>query len=159
VQRVDPAAEPSDEVRVGVAWRDLRRGAAASAVRERLLAASGFLELGQLDALDLLAHHGALRMGDLAEALRVDASTATRSVDRLVDAGLAERSADPADGRRVVVRASDKGQDLQAELAERRLRMLERMLQGFSAEERSQLAGLMERFVQALDELVAEEDW
>jgi DNA-binding MarR family transcriptional regulator len=151
--------EPSEEIRVGVAWRELRRGASAAKLRDRLQAASGALELGQIDALDVLAHHRSLRMGDLADALRVDASTATRAVDRLVEAGLAERCDDPADGRRVVVRATDKGERLHGELAERRLRMLERMLQGFTPEERSQLADLMERFVRSLDELVAEEDW
>lgn len=158
MQRVDQSPL-SDEVRVGAAWRELRRGAAASVLKDRLLAASGTHELGQLDALDVLGHHGELGMGDLAEALRVDASTATRAVDRLVELGLAERSADPADGRRVLVRATDKGERVHAELVERRLRMLRRMLQGFSDGERSQLAGLMERFVQALDEVVAEEDW
>lgn len=148
-----------DAERIGHAWRELRRGASMTKLKERFQATTGALELGQLDALDLLARQEGIRMRDLADALRVDASTATRTVDRLVEAGLAERCGDPADGRRVVVHPSDKGRALHAELAEARDRTMERMLQGFSPEERRHLADLMERFVHALDELVAEEDW
>jgi DNA-binding MarR family transcriptional regulator len=148
-----------EALRIGDAWRELRRGASMAALKERMQERTGAYDLAQLDALDLLVQQDGLRMGDLAEALRVDASTATRAVDRLVDLGLAERGADPLDGRRVLVRATDKGEALHAEMAEARHDMLERMLQGFSAEERRHLADLMERFVRALDELVAEEDW
>lgn len=146
--------------RIGEAWRELRRGASMTRLKDRFRSERS-IELGQLDALDLLVAGGeaGLRMGDLADALRVDASTATRAVDRLVQAGFAERVTDPADGRRVVARVSDKGEVLHRELAEGRNDMLERMLQGFTAEERRDLADLMERFVRALDELVAEEDW
>ena len=146
--------------RIGIAWRELRRGASMTRLKERFQAERS-IEIGQLDALDLLVDRGeaGLRMGDLADALRVDASTATRAVDRLVQAGFAERTTDPEDGRRVLARVSDKGEALHRELAEGRQDMLERMLQGFSDEDRQRLADLMERFVHALDELVAEEDW
>ena len=149
-----------DALRIGHAWRELRRGASMTRLKERFRSEQA-IELGQLDALDLLVGRGpgGVRMRELADALRVDASTATRAVDRLVEAGRAERATDPADGRRVLVRASDKGEALHADVAEGRQRMLERMLQGFTPDERAQLADLMERFVHALDELVAEEDW
>lgn len=146
--------------RIGVAWRELRRGASMTRLKERFQSERS-IEIGQLDALDLLVARGeaGLRMGDLADALRVDASTATRAVDRLVQAGFAERTTDPEDGRRVLARVSDKGEALHRELAQGRRDMLDRMLQGFSERERRDLADLMERFVHALDELVAEEDW
>ena len=146
--------------RIGEAWRELRRGASMTRLKERFQSERS-IEIGQLDALDLLVARGeaGLRMGDLADALRVDASTATRAVDRLVQAGFAERTTDPEDGRRVLARVSDKGEALHRELAQGRRDMLERMLQGFSAEDRQRLADLMERFVHALDDLVAEEDW
>ena len=44
-----------------------------------------------MDTLDLLVQQPAWRMSELAEALRVDPSTATRAVQRLVRAGLADR--------------------------------------------------------------------
>jgi len=122
-------------------------------VRERLQA--GELDLGQLDALDVLTAHDDVRMGDLATWLRVDASTATRTVDRLVEEGLADRCADTVDGRRVVVWPTQRGRELHAELSERRRAFLVRVLEVFSAAERLQLADLMERLVVAFDEAVA----
>src|SRR3954451_25371811 len=75
----------SDEARIGAAWRELRR-ASTQALRPLLFGTGpDALELGQVGTLDLLALHGPVRMRDLAEALRVDASTATRAVARLVD--------------------------------------------------------------------------
>ena len=79
-------------IRIGTAWKELRRGAAMVAVRDYFFAADeDSLEPGQMDTLDLLAQQPAWRMSELAEALRVDPSTATRAVQRLVRAGLAER--------------------------------------------------------------------
>jgi DNA-binding MarR family transcriptional regulator len=48
-------------------------------------------------------------MGQLTAALHLPGPTATRVVDGLVDAALAYRLPDPADGRRVVVHASARG--------------------------------------------------
>jgi hypothetical protein len=62
--------------RVGAAWRELRRGASMQAFRPMVYGEGDeALDLGQVDALDLLVFHGSARMGELAEALRVDAST------------------------------------------------------------------------------------
>ena len=62
------------------------------ALRDHLFGAGeDALEPGQVDTLDLLVQQPAWRMTDLADALRVDPSTATRAVQRLVRAGLAER--------------------------------------------------------------------
>lgn len=143
----------TDEHRVGVAWRELRRG--ASMMRFRELLYGDELEMGQVDALDLLVQHGTSRMRDLADALRVDASTATRTVNRLVRAGLVERVPDPDDARGVRVRISDRGEELQASLAERRLHLLEQVLAGFAPDELAQLANLLERLVEGVDATVA----
>ena len=44
-------------VRIGRAWRDLRRGASTAALRDYLLSATEeTIELGQMDTLDLLAN-------------------------------------------------------------------------------------------------------
>lgn len=142
-----------DAVRIGSAWREMRRGASMTTLRERLQA--DVLDLGQLDALDLLTERDGVRMGDLASLLRVDASTATRTVDRLVEDGLAERCDDAVDGRRVVVRPSERGRQLHADLAERRRAFLTRVLDAFTPSERTQLADLMERLIAAFDEAVA----
>ena len=93
---------------------------------------------------------------ELAEALRVDPSTATRAVQRLVNDGLAERRQSTYDGRVVLVYPSAEGKLRHAAVARRRVRELCRILSAFDADERAQLAGLLGRFVNAFDERVGE---
>ena len=72
-------------LRIGASWVQIRRGAAMGTLREYLLGTGDeALEQGQMDSLDLLARQPSWRMSDLAEALRIDPSTATRAVQRLV---------------------------------------------------------------------------
>lgn len=112
------------------------------------------LEIGQMDALDLLVQQPAWRMGDLAEALRVDPSTATRAVQRLEKFGLAQRCTGTDDKRVVMVSASEVGRKRHAEAAERREQLIQHIMAAYDAVEFEQLAALMERFVRSLDEFV-----
>ncbi|MHB8868070.1 MAG: MarR family winged helix-turn-helix transcriptional regulator [Thermoleophilia bacterium] len=50
-----------------------------------------------------------LAMSDLAAALDLPAPLATRTVDELVERGLLERTGDPSDRRRVLVRPTPEG--------------------------------------------------
>ena len=113
-------------------------------------------EMGQVDALDLLVQHGTSRMRDLADALRVDASTATRSVNRLVEAGMVERLPDPDDARAVLVRLSARGREAHAEMSERRRLLFDRVFVSFQPDELAQLADLLERLVAGVDVVVTE---
>ena len=142
--------------RVGAAWRELRRGASMQAFRPMVYGeGDDALDLGQVDALDLLVFHGSVRMGELAEALRVDASTATRAVNRLVDAGLAQRRRSDEDGRVMVVALTKRGGEVHRALMARRRDAIEGILAGFNGRDRQQLATLLERFVAGLDAFVA----
>src|SRR5215204_3409475 len=60
----------------------------------------------------------------LADAMRLSHSRAVRVVDRLEAAGLARREADPADGRRALVRLEPAGEDLAHRALEARSRVL-----------------------------------
>ena len=91
-------------------------------------------------------------MKHLAERLRIDPSSATRAVQRLVADGLAERYAADDDKRVVMVRISKEGRSRHAAVASRRSHVMALILSQFTLEERSDLAGLLERFVQALDD-------
>lgn len=125
-------------------------------LRERLYGTGdGALDLGQIDTLDTLVQREGWRMADLAEAMRVDASTATRAVARLVAAGLAARSASSSDARCVVVAATPDGRARHALIAERRRSAITEILAGFEPEEQATLAELMERLVAGLDEWTA----
>src|SRR5687768_599435 len=108
------------EARIGRAWRELRRGASMQTLRALLYGEGpSAVDLGQVDALDVLVQRPEWRMGELARALRVDRSTATRTVTRLVADGLAERADHPADARGVLVRATARGQSVHERLAKR----------------------------------------
>lgn len=139
-------------VRIGSAWIGLRRGAGMSALRELLLGTGDdALEQGQMDTLDMLAGRPAWRMSEVAEALRVDPSTATRAVQRLVNSGLANRMAHDDDGRVVMVSITDAGRARHAEVAVRRARLMRHLLESFTPEERPMLAEFLERFIASVD--------
>jgi DNA-binding MarR family transcriptional regulator len=93
-------------------------------------------------------------MTDLAEALRVDPSTATRAVQRLERSGLAERRPCDDDGRVVRVSITPAGEARHALVAERRSAVLDQVLAPFSPAERAELADLLDRFVAELDRVV-----
>ena len=154
---LDIAEERDLAIRIGTAWKELRRGAAMVAVRDYFFTSDeDAIEPGQMDTLDLLVQREAWRMSELAEALRVDPSTATRAVHRLVRAGLAHRSTGTEDGRVVMVSVTKEGRQRHSAIALRRRRSMARMLGEFDAAERRQLAELLERFVVALDHLAAD---
>jgi DNA-binding MarR family transcriptional regulator len=149
--------EADHAYRISLAWRELRRGAAASALRDYFF---GFgpdaLEPGQMDTLDVLMTRKGWRMSELADALRIDPSTATRAVQRLVNDGLAVRQPSDDDGRVVLVAPSAEGRRRHREVAKRRVVAMSRLLAAFDAHERALLADLLARFVDELDLLVDE---
>ncbi|HEY7628588.1 MAG TPA: MarR family transcriptional regulator [Ilumatobacteraceae bacterium] len=142
-------------VRIGASWVQIRRGASMGTLRDYLLGTGDeALEQGQMDSLDLLARQASWRMSDLAEALRIDPSTATRAVQRLVGAGLAKRCPHDDDGRVVMVEVTAAGLARHADVNARRGELMAHMLGAFTPEERPVLADMLERFVAAVDEFV-----
>jgi DNA-binding MarR family transcriptional regulator len=139
--------------RIGRAWIELRRGAAASALRSYLFGTEKALEQGQMDALDLLTRRER-PMKELAARLRVEPSTATRAVQRLEHDGLAERFTSPQDGRVVLVRITDEGRRRHDAVAERRSIAMMHILSEFDPQERAQLADLMDRLIASIDNVV-----
>lgn len=144
-------------VRIGAAWRDLRRGASNAVVRDYFFGSEpGAIDSGQMDTLDVMVRQPSWRMSDLAEALHVDPSTATRAVQRLLKEQLAERSSDIEDGRVVLVQVTDEGRRLHRRVEERRGYVIAKLMSAFTVDERSDLADLLTRFVRELNELVKE---
>ena len=141
--------------RIGRSWREIRRGATASNARDAIYGIGGSaIEPGQMDALDLLVTVESCRMSEIAEHLRIDRSTATRAVQRLVKDNLAEHVDHAGDGRVVAIAATDRGRRIHGEVAERRRNIMFAVMNQFEAEERSALAELLERFTAAIDEAV-----
>jgi len=146
-------------LRIGLAWRTLRRGASWSALREYLYGTGEeAIEQGMMDTLDVLALQPSWRMSELADVLRVDPSTVTRAVQRLEKAGLAERRPSTEDGRVVEVRVTDAGRVQHEAVAERRAVLMTHVMAAYSREELPVLAEMLERFVLSIDEFVASRD-
>jgi MarR family transcriptional regulator, organic hydroperoxide resistance regulator len=74
------------------------------------------LTLAQLRTLVILAEEGPLVIGQIAQRLGVGLSTGGHLVDRLVQAGLAERAEDAEDRRRTVARLTPAGEDVYTQL-------------------------------------------
>lgn len=144
-------------MRIGLAWIELRRGASMGDLRDYLFGTGAdALEQGQMDTLDLLSDHEAWRMTEIAERLRIDPSTATRAVQRLVNVGLASRLTCSDDGRVVRVQISEAGAQRHAEVATRRGQLMAHVLGSFAPDERTALADLLERLIQAVDAFVGD---
>ncbi len=88
------------------------RALVAVAARSLAAAAATDVTLPQYRALVVLAAHGPRRVGELADALGIHPSTATRLCDRLVERTLVRRAVDPANRREVSISLSPKGRQL-----------------------------------------------
>jgi DNA-binding MarR family transcriptional regulator len=110
--------------------------------------AGGDLSPSLSSALASIDRHGPLTPSELTVRERVQRPTITRILGRLEDAGLVERTADPADRRSSLVAATAAGRALMREQRTRKDAFLARRLQALSAEERATLdraASILER--------------
>jgi DNA-binding MarR family transcriptional regulator len=111
------------------------------------------------DAVDratylLLVHlvkDGPRRAGALAEAVHSDPSTVSRQVAHLVQLGLVERVADPADGRATLLVATDEGRRVFDENRQLRNRSLATMMSDWSDDDRQAFARLLTRFTNGFE--------
>ena len=102
-----------------------------------------------------LARNDAPSQSELAEMLDVERITLCRMVDRLAEAGLVERRADPSDRRIWRLHLTDKATPIVDELGDIAYEMEETMLAPLSAEQREQLTNLLmivQDHIRALEE-------
>lgn len=157
-QELDPRHQEVYDlaVRIGLAWRELRRGASTAGLRDFLYGRDEeSIEQGQMDTLDILAQRPTWKMSELADALHVEPSTATRAVERLVKAGMAERQASVDDGRVVRVSITPAGRCMHETVVERRTQLLTFILKSYRRSELPVFADMLERMVSAVDEFVS----
>jgi DNA-binding MarR family transcriptional regulator len=141
-------------LRMGRAWREIRRGSAAGAVRDRIFGNdNNALDPGQVDTLDLLAAKDCWRMGDLADALHIDPSTATRAVQRLIASGLAQKVTQEGDGRVVHVALTEIGRQTAAYYTDRRVEAIRELLGNFSDSEQISFLEFLERYIHNMSEM------
>lgn len=95
--------------------------------------------------LRLLHGHGPLSMGRLAALTGRTRPTVTVLVQKLVRHGYVSRETDPADGRAVVVRLTDRALGLAEEMEAISVRLRRTLFRSFSRGERVILAELLEK--------------
>lgn len=132
--------------------QSLRAGVMRLARRLRAEKADHGLSDSQFVVLALLLRDGPTSPGRLAEIERVTAPSMNRTVNCLVEAGYAERSPAPDDGRRVTVSVTDAGRRVVQETRRQRNAWLSLRLGELTADERATLdeaAALLGRMASA----------
>jgi DNA-binding MarR family transcriptional regulator len=107
----------------------------------------------QASLLYTLKVHGSMRLGDVAEAMKLDASTVSRHVQQLGDRGLIERELDPEDARaRIIVLTAAGRASLKHTFDQRRAFITEAMT-GWDDEQRERLRDDLVRLTERLPDL------
>ena len=114
--------------------------------------------LAQYRFLVELASRGPQRLADLAQALGVDRSTATRMCDRLVRKRLVARRRAQEDRRAVRVSLTRAGGELVAEVSGRRRTEIAAIMHRMPAADRESVLRALRAFADAAGE-VPEQDW
>ncbi|WP_308249716.1 MarR family winged helix-turn-helix transcriptional regulator [Sphaerisporangium fuscum] len=110
-----------------------------------LAAAEDRVTLPQFRML-MVVHQGETTLVRLAEALRVNPSTAMRMADRLVAAGLLSREVNPNDRRETLLRLTVEGRRIVAEVTGRRRAEITTILARMRASQRQALLDAMRAF-------------
>ena len=114
--------------------------------------------LAQYRFLVELASRGPQRLADLATALGVDRSTATRMCERLVHKHLVTRRRTQEDRRTVRVSLTRAGGDLVSEVSARRKTEIATIVDRMGAADRDRVLRALRAFADAAGE-VPEQDW
>lgn len=100
-------------------------------------------------ALEVMADKRGRCMSELSGEAGMQLSATSKLVDRMVDAGLLERSVDLADHRRVILRISERGMEKVAALSGDVRRQRGRLEPHFSASRERQLRELLAEYIRA----------
>lgn len=131
----------------------------ASRLLEKALAeyfASLDLQLWEFDIIGTLRRAGPQTAGTLTGAAMVTSGAITNRIDRLVARGLVTREVDPGNRRSVVIDLTPAGRALADEAVTGHVANEERLLAGFTGEERELLAGLLRRLLMGLGDVPGE---
>lgn len=114
-------ARPADEDIDALTDAVLTASRLLVAVSARSIAAvDESISLAQFRLLVVLSSRGRQKVTELADALGVNPSSATRAVDRLIDAGLVDRQTNPHSRREMLVSLTPAGQRVVRDVTRRR---------------------------------------
>lgn len=108
---------------------------------------AGLARLRMLEALVAASHP--LTVSEIGEAIGVDQPRASRLVQQAVDLGLVRREADPDDARRTRIALTDEGRRFAQGVRGERRAALGSALDGFTDDERAELARLLTKLADA----------
>lgn len=109
------------------------------------------LSIGQLKSLFFISNRGATSLGKLAAALEVTPTNTTGIVDRLLKRGLITRTESPDDRRVLVLRTTPHGEELVAELRQKRKERMNEIFNRLSDEEAAVVAQALKFMVKAIE--------
>jgi DNA-binding MarR family transcriptional regulator len=109
----------------------------------------GRLSVVQLRALTVLRSRGVANLGQLAAALGVTLSTASRLVDRLLAAGLVDRQPSPHSRRELALVVTVTGQEVLDRYDDLRLVELRAMIDGLAPDRRPAALATLAEIVDA----------
>ncbi|MGH3843595.1 MAG: MarR family winged helix-turn-helix transcriptional regulator [Pseudonocardiaceae bacterium] len=115
--------------------------------------------LPQLRILVVIASQGPQNLASVAQGLGVHSSNATRSCDKLVEAGLIHRSDDPADRRNLVLQLTPSGRQLVQNTIEHRRTAIGNVLATMPPQLRNDLASALLAFAEAAGEIPPSRAW
>lgn len=104
-----------------------------------------------VEAVQRVSAEGEVSISDVAVRLSVEASTASRLVERAAVAGMVRRRPSSSDARRVSLELTADGEGLAQRAVAFRTEFLRSVLDGWSAADRHQLAALFTRFADAVE--------
>ena len=97
----------------------------------------------QARALKVVGERDGVRLTDLADTLRIAPRSATEVVDGLQERGLVERTPDPGDRRAVILRPTDEGRRIRAQIDAARAADSAELYGRLSAADRAALARIL----------------
>lgn len=147
----DPASDESALERVERAMVRIRR----RQVRRALAPPDSPVDhsvVGVLDAIE--AARGStesVTVGTVAANLGVDPSQGSRLVQAAIEAGVVRREASQEDGRRSILELTEFGREVAERIHSTRHAAFQQAMSGWTSEDMSRFADLLERFVDNLD--------
>ena len=134
----------------------LRRSSAAGVLHGQTVARRVGVNSSDLECLDLILMSGPSTAGDIARHTGLTSGAVTGLIDRLERLGLVERTADPADRRKVLVRVREDRIGAIAALYTPLEKAMQALLAGYSKEEFATLIDFAERSGALLQARVSE---
>ncbi len=112
------------------------------------------LERAHYLLIRLIEEEGPKAIGEIARHLLLDASTVTRQVSAMADAGLVHKELNPSDARSALIHVTEAGLEKAAKMRLERFARLERLFNDWSEEDRSECAAVIARLNKSLREVV-----